>query len=727
MKYIFILSIIVFVLTAPSQAQKDADLSEDIAALKNDIKDLETEIADAKINYPEDVPELQKELAATKKMLAAFEKMAGVSSTPQPEVVKTVPIVNRSNNSPIVQITLNQPVTAPSPDEATDRLLWYTGKKINDSTLVTARAMVVQYQHSKNRVVTQPDPKSDSFKHLVEELEKSEQRKDELIDKFIKMKNGTLYYPNLIFSLKVYDDLEKRYSEAVKNTIDLPDVDTPDLYKGGAIEDIFEDGASIVDSFEHKISDEIQDVITKIKEAEKRADEMEAQLPPWDQFPAPPRKQNDICSSCDSKIIKKEHDEDSIWRDKFQGKEEEILTLRLGVERQKAFLGINDDTGYLGTMLGRMSKKIKLLEDKYGDKPEYLITVIPIIVGLERQKQLLGFYDEGETHAMLANLLGFDYPKYLKEQMGLKNYNFALNIGQHVGFERQKELLGANDGENDPMTTIQMAMDFNRFALTLDLDFIYEKVDDDDKLEMKATGSISTNEKVFVSLYKDSCSWRMILFDKDYNNATEQRAGIPLKAKSGAKTIRDKDDNLVTFPYTGPEDMLAYFPEFNINLCDLSKKDSAFMMPINFPYGYVPQMSRDLNKSYKDEMLPIANHMFINQEKMEDNAAEGMDLAADIVSTLSESNITNPTGNPKLDKMQREYNIKLKQDAYKKDLSQLGLNKKSVFLFNANNGSTVFIDQTNDTKHDIDENTKLVKGQIHLRVVHDPVENGGGL
>ena len=56
----------------------------------------------------------------------------------------------------------------------------------------------------------------------------------------------------------------------------------------------------------------------------------------------------------------------------------------------------------------------------------------------------------------------------------------------------------------------------------------------------------------------------------------------------------------------------------------------------------------------------------------------------------------------------------------------MGLTKKSVFLFNANNGSTVFIDQINDTKHDIDEYSGLKKGIIHLRVVHDPVENGGG-
>jgi outer membrane lipoprotein-sorting protein len=48
--------LILFAFSLSSFAQKDADLSEDIAALRNDIKDIEAEIADAKINYPEDVP-----------------------------------------------------------------------------------------------------------------------------------------------------------------------------------------------------------------------------------------------------------------------------------------------------------------------------------------------------------------------------------------------------------------------------------------------------------------------------------------------------------------------------------------------------------------------------------------------------------------------------------------------------------------------------------------------
>lgn len=716
---LFYATLIALALFIPAIGQNSKeDLTDDITSLRNDIKDIEAEIADAKINYPEDIPELEKELAATKKMLAAFEKMAGMPSTP-PAAPTVFALVKQAPKSPTVHIKLSQPVKAPSPDQATDQFFGHKGRKINDSTLITSKGLLVQIQHSQNRLVCQADSKNDPFKHIIEELEKSEQRKDELIDYFIKMQNGTLYYPQLEFSLKIFDDLEQRYKAGVSNSIDIPDLGISNS-NSNLLEDMPGRGPDIGNFYNAEVSDKIEEIKAMIKAAEKRADELEAQLPPWDQFPPPPRKQNEICFTCDPKILRKEFVEDSIWRDKFQGKEEEIMRLRLGIERQKQLLGIDDEMANVGAMMGRMGKKTKLLEDKYGDKPEYAKTVIPIILGVERQKELLGAADQEEVSPTFAKLIGFDYPKYLKEQMGLKNYNFVANIAQHIGFERQIQLLSANDEDNDQESTIEMAMEFNRFALTLDLDFIYEQVDHDDKLELRATGSISTKDKVYVRLYPDKCSWRIILLGADYNNASEQRAAIPLQVKSGEKTVRDKDDNLVTFPYTGLKDLVAYFPEFKIDLCDLSKKDSAFMMPVNLPYGYTPKLGNDLNKSYKEEMVGMANHMFVDLNKMEGNESEAMDLAADIVATLSESNITDPTGNPKLDKMQREYNIKVKQDAHKQDLSQLALTKKSVFLFNANNGSTVFIDQTNDTKHDIDEYTKLVKGQIHLRVVHDP-------
>jgi hypothetical protein len=714
MKRLLIAAMFLF-LILPVVAQKPDDLKQDIAEMKQEIKDIEAEIADAKINYPEDVPELQKDLATMKKMLASFEKMAGMSSAPQPKAAKTVPAAKPSYNSPIVSLNLSQPITAPAPSQATDRLLWYTGKKINDSTLITTRALVVQYQPKRNRVVAQPEKKSDPFQKMIDELEKTEGRKDELIDKFSNMKNGTLLYPDLMYGLKLYDDIEERYDAAVKNTIDLPEVNLSGSNYA----------PSNIDNLPNENQDLINDFIKWCNEELKRADDLEAKLPPWENFPPPPVSDLTICSTCDESILEREKREDAIWQKEFMDREAEIIRIRLGVARAMQLMGVEQgieiqDIADL-TALNRMGKKIKLLYEKYGKDLKYAKTVLPIVLGFERQKQLLGIEDGSSILSELVGVFNDVYPKYFKEQMGLKNYNFVLNIAYHLGVERQRQLLGMSDNEStDSPIEFDMAMDFNRFALTLDLDFIFETVDDEDELELKATGVIFTKDKAYVRLYLDGCSWRMVLFEADYNNASQQHVAIPLKVNTGVKTIRDKEDNLITFPYTGPEDMVAFLPEFKIDLCDVTKRDSAFMMAISLPYGSSPQLT-DPNKSYKFEMVPFANHMFVDLKKMEDNASEVMDLAADIIVTASESRVTHPTGNPKLDKMQNEYNIKIAQDAHKKDFSQLSLNKKSVFLFNANNGSTVFIDQTNDTRHTIDENTKLVKGLIHLRVFHEPI------
>ena len=439
-----------------------------------------------------------------------------------------------------------------------------------------------------------------------------------------------------------------------------------------------------------------------------------------------------VCGECDKKIVKRERQQDSIWFENYHGQEAKILSTVFGVYRQAELLGIYIDendpeiwsySAAIASVLNRMSKKDNFLYKRYGKELKRCTIVSQAILSDERQRQLLGFADDNAKSKIPGLLSNIDsaYLAYYKEQKGLKNYNFVLDIAKHLGWERQNQLLGTReDGDNFFFNNVVLdAVNYNRFALTLDLDFVYERVDDDDKPEIKATGSISTKDKIYVRLSPDSCLWRMVLFDTDYRNANEQRAAIPLVAKSGAKTVRDQDDNLVTYNYSGPKDMVAYFPEFKIDLCDMSKMDSAFMMPINLPYGYTPA-SLNVSKSYKEDMIAIANDMFMDVNKMEGNESEGMGLAAEIVSNLSQSQVTEPTGNAKLDKMQGEYNLKLKQDSYKKNISNMGLNKKSVFLFNANNGSTVFIDQYNDTKHTIDEDTKLVKGQIHLRVVHDP-------
>jgi hypothetical protein len=731
MKILFILLISILIV-APSFSQNSSgDLKQEIAELRNEIKDIEAEIADAKINYPEDVPELEKELATFKKMLSSFEKMAGISSTPQPVLAKTSPPENTVSNSPIVPIILNQPVTAPSYDQATDRLLWYTGKKINDSTLVTTRAMVVQFQPTRNRVVAQPEEKNDSFQKIIAELKKSKQRKDELIDKIANLKNGTLYYPQLVLALKYYNDFDIRYEGVVKNTIDLTDPLVMSKISEGMPSEKKLGGSTVPEMSSDDDLPNIRNVKNVLNEAKTKFDA----LPDPENFPPPPEHELGICASCDKKIIERESKADSLWAINYLGKEEEILQMILSVYGQAALLGtdvvekdpdILDINSMLLEVEKRIDKKNSILIKKYGKDLKRQIIVNQTVLGRERQKELLGTTTDNNLLDKIitsSNSTDSVYQKYFEEQIGLKNYNFALNIGAHMGRERQMLILGARKEDDDFFwkNVVLKSIDYNRFALTLDLDFVFERADDEDNLELKATGTISTNDKVYVRLYPDSCSWRMALFGTDFRDADKQRTAIPLKAKSGEKTVRDKDDNLVTYAYSGPEDMVAFLPEFKIDLCDISKKDSAFMMPITYTYDFTPS-GQDLKTSYKEDMLAIGNHMFMDINKLEESGNEVIDIATEIMDNVSQSQVTDPTGNPKLDKMQNEYNFKLKQDSYKKKVSNMGMNRKSVFLFNANNGSTVFIDQTNDTKHTIDENTKLVKGQIHLRVVHDPVE-----
>jgi hypothetical protein len=74
--------------------------------------------------------------------------------------------------------------------------------------------------------------------------------------------------------------------------------------------------------------------------------------------------------------------------------------------------------------------------------------------------------------------------------------------------------------------------------------------------------------------------------------------------------------------------------------------------------------------------------------------------------------------------MNKKHNQKVTQDKAKAEISQEAMTEKSVFLFNAHNGELVIIDETNDTEHRIDENTELLKGLIHLKLTHDPVDKG---
>lgn len=686
------------------QGNMKAEMQQELKEIKQEIKNLEAEIADAKINYPEDVPDLEKELATTKKMLATIERLANpVQKIP---IVQAKPIPAVTYQSPIEKVYLKQAVVTPTEAMAKDKLLWYKGKKINDSTLITTKGMVVQFSKKRNQVILQPEKKTDPFEKMIKELEKSNQRKDELIDKFDKMKNGFMYYRELEGAVARYDDITERFEGVLKNTVDVPEIPANISYSA----DLSNDPGELLVKLNNYIED-----------TKKEIERLISELGPVGDFPPPPAKEIGLCGTCDPELIKREQKQDKAWFENFMGKEIKITQKILGLEKQKLSLGMDVNVNF-DEFLGiseRMNLKNKILQERYGNDMRYIFTVSQVVLGWERQKQLLGCGDD-DTNPLenLANSFKI-YEEYFKQQIEVKDYNFILDIPFHLGVMRQKAILGCAEESEGFGKEFDQALKFNRFRMAINLDFIYEEMDDEGKTEFKATGILSEKEKIYTMMYRDSCTYKMAMYNADFTKTSIRDVSIPMTVKSGVKQMKDEDGNLVSFNYTGPPEYLLSFPEFKINFCNSKVPDSAYFMPMFKEGEPVPINKTTSTKSYKTELLPIANFMFINTEDMEDKSDEGMELANKIMEGMFESQNMSTTGS-KLDKLKMQYEGKKKQDSYRKDISKLAMDKKSVFLFSANNKSTILINKFSETKRSLGENKKLVKGLIEIRVVHDP-------
>ncbi|MEO7044263.1 MAG: hypothetical protein ABI091_03075, partial [Ferruginibacter sp.] len=76
-----------------------------------------------------DIEKMMKDLPEDQR--AMVKEMLGNKTTPELNKVEPVKKVT----SPIVKIELKQPLQVPTQAQAKDHLLWYKGKKINDSML----------------------------------------------------------------------------------------------------------------------------------------------------------------------------------------------------------------------------------------------------------------------------------------------------------------------------------------------------------------------------------------------------------------------------------------------------------------------------------------------------------------------------------------------------------------------------------------------------------------
>lgn len=712
------------------QKNQQAEMQQAVDEMKKEIRRLEDEIK--KTTDPEEAASLKKELAGLKSMLAMFEKTSKpVSQSPTP--VKNQPVKNTA--SPITPVVLKQAYTIPTAAQATDRLLWYKGKKINDSTLVTVKGMVVQYnKNNKKRSVVkiQPLKKADPFDSLVVEFTKTEKRKEELIDKFDKMKNGFLFYTELKTTLALYDDLAERMRSVLKNTIDLPEMPLPaaneqdapfplPVAKGPSV------NYDLIDTLPGKKKDEWTEMIQAMEKQMKLAEQLFQQLPPVNSFPAPPKHEPGMCSYCDPNSIKSQQLQDSLWLEQYQGKEEEILAMVLGVERQRALMGMqSNDRELFSKLLARGVAKATMLFEKYGHEFRSSRIVMQVILGVERQIQLLGMGEEipFDGIQMLRQKL-YKYEEYLEEQIQAKNHDFVLNISSHLGYIRQRTLLGSFENPGaaaDEM--IQQWLKYNRFELIVESDFSVEKRNEDGELQFKATGALAAKEKIYSMFIPDSCNYKILPYTLDYISATINDISITMSVRSGTKTIKDENGKLVNYPYTGPSNYLLAFPDASIDFCNHDLSDSIWLHSFTGEEGLTvsaDHLISTTNHSYQLDFLTMANLVFVTND-LPQNEQNFETVSQDLFNTMGGFQ-NNDIGSSKLEKMKRQYEGKNQMDKHRKEIQKLVNNQETVIIFSADNKQTVVTDKFIDTKRKLEnEGLELTRGLIHLKIIHTAVK-----
>jgi hypothetical protein len=266
---------------------------------------------------------------------------------------------------------------------------------------------------------------------------------------------------------------------------------------------------------------------------------------------------------------------------------------------------------------------------------------------------------------------------------------------------------------------IKRWLNYNRFELVLESDFIVEQRDSEGELQFKATGALATQQKVYGMLMPDNCKYKMIPYNTDLSNAGLEDLTIEMQVRSGVKTIKDENDKLVNYSYTGAPSYLLMFPDFKIDFCSTNQTDTAWLH--SFTSGKdVPVTSSSLtyqhSKSYQLDFLTMANLLFVTNE-LPNSEQQFEKLGEEIFGTIG--GFQTGSSSSKLEQLKLQYEGKTQMDNHRMGIQNLVNDKKSIIVFAANNRQTVVTDKFTDTKRKLEEEgLELTRGLIHLKIVH---------
>ena len=654
-----------------------------------------------------DIEKMLKDLPPDQQKMA--REMLG-NATGKTAVIKTETPV--AAPSPIIKIKLAKPVNAPTEAQATDRLLWYKGKKINDSMLVTTKAMLVLYSNKRNMVVAEPLEKTDSFRLMVKNVSKEAKMTEDYIEAEAEKKNGFLNYPLIQMTVDRFEVLDEQFNNALKNTIDLPEVP-----KSNSVPQ-----STKVSPKNHNV--DLEKAIAGMYEKLKTLLANE----PDKNFDAPPKDQLGVSYRCDKNALKLYAEAEKTWKEKFNQYEYDLIRSAMAIERSlqlssyeesdidAAFPGLSADLLRAHELYyTRLDEKESKLISTYGKNIFMQHCIITTILAYERQKQLSGRDEkDGEFSTVITNLMNNpELEIYINEQIEKKNWDVILDLPYMLGLQRQAQLLGGSEALIIRLSDLtKKLMNLNRFVLTVDIDFNERYHDDDGEDVLKVNGSIKTIDKVYVSLYPVQCGrWILTTPTFDYSLGIPY---FPLQVVSGIKSVKT-DKNWESYSYSGPKDMMIYSPNFAIDFTRTNEPDTAVLQILRY-VDETPLIS--VSKAYTTDLTGYLNDVYMKPEETAPSEEKIKDFGKDLLAKFSKTTTQNNT--TPLEQLKFKHSIITQKLEATRKPSEIFNTAQTVLLFNAQNGSSNLIDVKLDTKHKNDK-VEVVYGIFKLKVVNDPI------
>lgn len=368
---------------------------------------------------------------------------------------------SKSRNPYLQKIILKKGTSIPTKVQPKEKLFWFSGEKLDRYTLVTTNGKLVQYQPEKKQLVIQPNPAKDKFSDIITELRKSEERRNEFVEAMGKSRTGIFSYPFAKQGLDGMDEADKNFSRSLSNVVEIPGtLRTNNFYQTNKTDS----------NHERPIPPQVLQMhkeIMQFVEAHKKESTFSISPPPEGEF--------DYCLECDSTRKKKQDIRDSLYIDAFFSKENEILQKVLTIQKAWLLNGepkewsalIGEERDVIDFLFRRLDKKCDMLLSNYGKDFKRLPVIVRIVLQQERNKQLMGVSTDGGSKLnQLVSLLDLSQ-QYIDEQIKNRNYKEVLNYRWILGLERQRLLLGGSE-EGSFYTLIKKLQNFNRFKLTLE-------------------------------------------------------------------------------------------------------------------------------------------------------------------------------------------------------------------------------------------------------------------